>query len=670
MATETPRPNFSVPRLDPQHFDDIAELSSLYLSESAEAKEFTEEQLFENLAELFELSLKQDSKMKKEHAEKIEGIVMGASTVVQDNTARKSQQAAAGYSHSPKMKGFAARSEGILIEAGNIALKRIDSQVENNLSRQNAREYARAKEKMQGIEKKLESWVTELKLELAGAEGRKAQQVQNTLDAIGKVQSLLEHEKQAFCDWAEKLNVTKKFNAGQVVNYFVRMSESQAIFSTKENIRAIAQGIAAAPTLMPPDLQMLPEKVSAGDRAQLNELMQSRGLTLEKVNDINSADFINGYAMLRQHFPPDELDRTKDIIAMIKEDPSYYLIVAKDKNGKIVGACDGNFVADRQSSSMYWAHVAVPGEERRAGIATLLYASTLSLGNQMAEAAEKELGTTYQKNMAGKKLTLFFLESEAANLADKESAILTMGRLQFHSSLDLCIADNGLNLTDKSSRKPISKKETQANAALLMAHMKEQIENYYDTSTKEGAAKAKAAMEMLSANMEYIVGSLKQYQTFRYAQVDLDWASGTPFQQKEWNTVPLFLAFRSLIAEPTSQDAFNAIRLQRNAFLNAGTLNDVGIWFDYAFGVAGLVGKDVSIARLPSTDSELREFMNRAGNTKLRLDLYPQHNWYLHPEDGYLAALKESGTPLTADQAMRAYEQHKKERKSTVPASL
>ncbi|MFA6213945.1 MAG: hypothetical protein WC717_01575 [Candidatus Micrarchaeia archaeon] len=643
--------------------EDIAKLASIYLQNKAETLDFTGEGAFSALSALYELS-KTRGGMKKAHAKKIRMIVMAAGAFQHQGGRQETQPGE--RRHRPALLGWKANSEGVAVLSGNYMLKKIDDQVAKGLSSEQTMEYLKAKERMEQAEKRLEGWLVELKEGLANASVAKAPGMQKTIAAIERVQGVLEMEKQAFCQWAEILNIKGKFDPEPVLNYYVRMSEDHALFTTKEKINFFSSGKSAGPEALAPSFGMLPEGLGAEDRQALAGLVSSRGLTFEKVNDISSKDFVDGYAMLRAHFPPDELDRSKDIIGMMLTDPAYYLILAKDRDGKIVGVCDGNFVADKHCCGMYWAHVSVPGEERRAGIATLLYASTLGLGNSYADKAEKELGATYKTNQAGMKLTSFFLETEPANLADLDSALATLGRLQFHNTLELSVADNGRKLSDKDARKPLSKEE-QANAkAALLSHLESELEDYYGTG-KEGREKAEEILKVLGKQMKYIIGSLKGYLTFRYSQVDLDWVKNQPFSQKPWNTVPLFLAFRILTGEATSSDALDVLKLQRNAFLNAGGLNEAGIWFDYAFGAAGLAGKEVSIVSLPQTNKELEEFVQRTGTMEERSRLmYPGHNW----SKDYLADLKENGKPIPLAQALLALDEKAKRKESTVPSSL
>jgi hypothetical protein len=76
------KPSFSV-----QHIESIAELSEIYLQ--PEAAEFSEDDLISSLRALYELSRRQDAKLSKAHAKKVEKIVLGAFSKFEKDTSGK-----------------------------------------------------------------------------------------------------------------------------------------------------------------------------------------------------------------------------------------------------------------------------------------------------------------------------------------------------------------------------------------------------------------------------------------------------------------------------------------------------------------------------------------------------------------------------------------------------
>ena len=370
MAISPPPSSTSSLNLKPAQVDEISELAAIYLPDSTEAAAFSENGILSSLAALYELSLSQGAKMKKSHSKKIKLIAMAANMFrPPGGDGKKAQQ---GEQQKPAPRGWAVKSEGIAVASSNYLLRRIDERIRKEMPSKGKKEYEAAKAKMEQIEQRLEGWIAELKASLAGAPKKEALRIGKTIKAIEVVQDTLEREKQSFHDWVLSLGASGKYDSEKVLNYYCRMAADQGIFSTKKNILFVASGKGQASSAVKPDLGLLPSHVSSEEKKALAELEKARGIKFEKVNDINSKEFAEGYGILRAHFPPDELDQSKDVISMIQGDPSYYLMVAKDKFGKVIGACDGNFVADKEKTAMYWAHVAVPGEERREGVATLL----------------------------------------------------------------------------------------------------------------------------------------------------------------------------------------------------------------------------------------------------------------------------------------------------------
>ncbi|MCX6771014.1 MAG: hypothetical protein NTX79_03090 [Candidatus Micrarchaeota archaeon] len=66
------------PDLTSKHFEEMAELSDIYLTRTADAVEFSEDGLLSNLRALYNLSRQQGKRMKKAHAKKIERLAINA----------------------------------------------------------------------------------------------------------------------------------------------------------------------------------------------------------------------------------------------------------------------------------------------------------------------------------------------------------------------------------------------------------------------------------------------------------------------------------------------------------------------------------------------------------------------------------------------------------------
>ena len=77
------------PSLSVQHIESIAELSEIYLQ--PEAAEFSEDDLISSLRALYELSRRQDAKLSKAHAKKVEKIVLGAFSKFEKDTYGKNK---------------------------------------------------------------------------------------------------------------------------------------------------------------------------------------------------------------------------------------------------------------------------------------------------------------------------------------------------------------------------------------------------------------------------------------------------------------------------------------------------------------------------------------------------------------------------------------------------
>jgi hypothetical protein len=445
-------------------------------------------------------------------------------------------------------------------------------------------------------------------------------------DAAERLESLHELEIRLFHEWLRESSRKGTLDAESVRVYGRRLIEGQKYQDKTANQRRLQETISqpqsgqveAALTLLP----------SWTDREEIATAKSELSITCHAIIDYNSEDFIRAYAMLRAHFPPDELDPSVDMMAMLDDNKGrypalategykqlapelsgpihlrYYLVVAKDKDGNVIGATDGNFIGTTKSSSMYWAHIAVPGEQRRNGIATMLYAATLGLGNQYSSEAEVALSRTGGRvsysaptpEAPANKLMYFVVESEPANLESKEAVATTFGRLIFH-----------------------------------------------------GRATGASVIPLLL-----------------YAQVDLEYDRDRQFVQKDWNTVPLLLLVRRIGHEDETKIPVEEIRTIGDVlptyFAASGLYNAGGLVYDGNYAVSRLVSTDsgtLQILQLPNAAGQteqveqLHRLVDILGTMDSRCrDLYPDHLW----SKVYLARFAEAereGRTFTVERAIK-----------------
>ncbi|MFA5930069.1 MAG: hypothetical protein WC861_04255 [Candidatus Micrarchaeia archaeon] len=487
------------------------------------------------------------------------------------------------------------------------------------------------------IDAGMEAQISALKTAAANAETGPAAKKQ--ADALLNLKSLFAAEREAYAAWVIDLLARGKLNRAEAEEYFGRMLDWERQQSGKRNVAAMASRPAPANERLETEMKLL--QPGANKDALIKVVKE--GVYCERLNDINSRDFKEAYAMLRRYFPSDELDPATDIVEMqfqngrnyaklcsqsfSKVAPDlkaplyqrYYLVVAKDKEGKIIGVCDGNFIGAKKVNAMYWAHVAVPEVERRRGIATLLFSSTLDLGNEMAHAAEQSfnkigISASYKTPISGNKLKYFVLETEPVNQESPGMVSLTWGRLLFHGSLGLSVAPK-----------------------------------------------------------------------LRYVQIDLASERGMKFLQSESGGVPLGLAFWEVGAAEGTPVTVGTMRdlsgIMRDGFLSAGLYSRTAAWLDYRHSVQDFKGMPknarVTVVRLPSSPGvagveELAEKVVPAfGTMEERYSLYPNYPWYTG-QDGYNNAIKaarENGTYMPVEAAKQLMLEKARKKESTVPVS-
>lgn len=191
------------------------------------------------------------------------------------------------------------------------------------------------------------------------------------------------------------------------------------------------------------DLKFLAEGINAKDIASESK---RQGLTAHIVDSPLSQEYVTATNLLYRFFPPDELDApvlTMDIVkrtskGVIEQNPQgkdeyarYGVFYIKDKEGKIIGAADGLFSANKEITAFYLAHIVVLPEFRRSQVATFLETAIINKCEEFARDAEKKLKTTYPEGKMGNKMMFLMLESEFASLRPSELSA-TLGRLIFH----------------------------------------------------------------------------------------------------------------------------------------------------------------------------------------------------------------------------------------------
>ena len=448
------------------------------------------------------------------------------------------------------------------------------------------------------------------------AQRRRRADTESTAKKISAVDMLLElhrYEVALFRQWVRERTEKGKLDPQAMEAYWKRLNEGQEHQATTANINRMAGREEARAEKIISNLSLLP---SWQDRKELEEVEKQLGITYELVKDHSSREFIQAYAMLRANFPPDEMDPSADLMQMLEDNETrypglcsgdfrkiapdlekpinlrYYLIIAKDRNGRVIGASDGNFIATENASSMYWAHIAVPQEDRRKGIASLVYAAALSLGNKLAYDAESAfnangMAARYQAGTTGNKLMYFILESEPANLESRESVKLTFGRLLFHGRT--------------------------TGASVIPALRYAQVDLDYDK--EEG------------------------FDETRWRSVPLLLLVRRIERESETSL--------------TAQEVMNIAEVLPLYFTASGLYNIAGIGYDLNYATATLrPEKAASIIPLPNSkepDAQvglLRNVLSQIGTIDSRCQqLYPGHNWTMD----YLARFKEA---IDAKEAM------------------
>jgi hypothetical protein len=450
--------------------------------------------------------------------------------------------------------------------------------------------------------------------EKVGREADKAKQ-----DAMRLACELNEHAIGLFREWAAKLG-NEKEDMALALAYAKRLLDEQNYRSSKANIRRIMERKGEGAVRMEGDFNLLPPGL---DKRKLDALVEN-GYEIKTVLDHNCREFIGAYAVLREHFPPDELDPAKDLMAMLDSGASfnrsyvkYYLATASDPGGKVVGAMDGNYFGSKTVSALYGAHVGVIAEEQKLGVATLLSEAALTAGNLCAAEAERawkrrEVEVDYAKLLEqslvegdvlikGNRLMFVIGEVEPVNLASMEDAQSTIERNLIHGRM------LGFSVIPLLDYKQVD----------------------------------------LNKPADYV-----------YIEVD-----GKP--PSDWNTVPLLLYVRRMGKENAKTVSAGEARLisgvMRDIFLESGLYSADGVEADYRHSVARIAhlkdGDMILIYALPreGTKAELLEkifaLIPSIGTMDQRCtQFYPDYLWSKKYLEKYGKAL-ESGTAVTLGQA-------------------
>ena len=464
----------------------------------------------------------------------------------------------------------------------------------------------------------------------------KPEENRGKIKAIVEIQRLNKLEMDDYLGRVQKLKADGKADPKRITGELERLADMQEDRSSSENMEWVAKTLDAPKTIpLKAALSLLPPGT---DIDELEATENKMGITYEVVMDPNCEDFLKAYKLLNGHFPLDEVDPQSDLAKMLRDnklrypklcsekfaevgpdmkDPlymRYYLLVAKNGKGEIIGVSDGNFIGTEKASSMYWAHIAVPSEERRSGVATLLYAATLGFGNEYSRTAENEFkalgkNVDYNTPIPGNKLMYYIVESEPVNPIDKESAKLTIGRLLFHG--------NGAGLS--------------VIPALLYAQI--DLESSPDSKFD-------------------------------------------PKHLEKWNTVPLLLLARRLghenETEMPCEEAKQISWLMTSYFLSSGLYNSAGGKFDYEHSISMLNGENTPVIPLPSGGTELERLeqlegmMGKIGTMEERCKYYKGYSW----TNDYLKALeraRKNGKAMDVDAALKYIMQEINRKKIIMP---
>ena len=422
-------------------------------------------------------------------------------------------------------------------------------------------------------------------------------------------------------EWAGTLDDSKE-SQKLAKSYAARLLEEQNYRSSKANVERYLQQQTPAAENVKGNYDLLPPGI---EKAKLDGI-RKEGYRIEAVSNHNCREFVAAYAALREHFGPDELDPSVDLMTMMDAGPvlgkayqQYFLVTATDKDGKVVGAHDGNYFGSESTSALYGAHIGVYPEAQKLGVATLLYEAALTIGNRYAANAENAWagrGTKVDylaliKNsmepgdnlIRGNRLMYIVGEVEPANLASMETAQATIERNVIHGRM---FAFSVIPILD-------------------------------------------------------------------YKQVDLDWPADKPYVENGgkppagWNTVPLLLYVRRIGKEGAKQitvgEAKKISRIMTDIFNEAGMYSPEGVEADYQHSIArmkGMLDTDkVSIVELPREASkskaqlleEVIKIVPEIGTMHERCAAYyPDYLWAKEYLEQYKKTLK-AGTAVTLEQA-------------------
>ena len=362
--------------------------------------------------------------------------------------------------------------------------------------------------------------------------------------AMEKIAELNDYSIKLFREWAGAIG-NEKEDLKNAADYAKRLLDEQTYRTSSANIKTLVERKEPAASDIKGDVDLLPLGI---DKNKLNSVL-AKGYEFKAIRDHNCKEFIAAYAVMRGYFGADELDPSRDLMTMIDAGPTlgnaymrYFLTVAKDKDGKVVGAHDGNYFGSRESSALYGAHIAVIADEQKMGVATLLHEAALKEGNSYAIDAEtawkeergvaldygkmiKSQTATGGRLIKGNKLMYVIGEVEPPNLASMEDAQATIERNAIHARMF----------------------------------------NF-------------AVIPMVD-----------------YKQVDLNWSADKPYVEvdgkppADWNTVPLLLYVRVVGNESATSifvgEAKQISKIMTDIFAEAGMYSAKGVEADYQHSV-------------------------------------------------------------------------------------
>ena len=439
----------------------------------------------------------------------------------------------------------------------------------------------------------------------------------------GRQQALLEKLKDKPAETAEELSESfKRLREGQA--YLLENGNDKLFLERKKSTQILADEKYYCPW---------------EEKGKLRDNISEMGLKFELVANGYGKEFSEAYSFLMNYFPRDELDPQVDLRTFIdanrtnspvykKEEKEamsgdlyqrYYMVVARDKDGAIVGVADGNVLANKDTCAAYLAHIAVLEKHRRKDIATVLESAVIGVANRHAEDAEKELGTSYKTALKGNKVGYILIETEPANRVGEEEANLTFSRLMFHAANGGAVI-NGL----RYAQVDLDSQKGQKFDEKRLQHSVEDEEGGKSTTG--------------------------------------------------WNTVPLLLAVRKVGDEKSTAvpatEARALLNLMEDCFVSADTYNDAGVNFDRKYALEKLPASgSVELVPLPKTVEEFPSFLEKIPT----MDVVMANDYASHPNaKDYLKEFKEAekqGKTLATEAVLKMLEQKQAGEKSTISSS-